>query len=212
MTTKEEMIELHLKGRDITDPRVIKAMEEINRENFMPDEVKEFAYEDTALPIWMGQTISQPYIVSYMAQILKLKSNDKVLEVGTGSGYNAAVLSKIASHIYSIEIIKELAVEANENLKNAGIKNISIRHGNGYMGWHENAPFDVIVLTAAPPEIPQPLKQQLKTGGKLLAPVGKNVQHLILLEKTGESKFIEKKLLPVQFIRMTGGDQINIRK
>jgi protein-L-isoaspartate(D-aspartate) O-methyltransferase len=210
ITTKEEMIELHLKGRNITDPNVINAMSEVDRSDFMPDNLKQFAYEDSAFPISKGQTISQPYIVAYMAQELKLKSEDIVLEIGSGSGYNAAVLSKIVSHIYSIEIIEWLAHAAKENLKKTNIENVTIRHGDGYKGWPEKAPFDVIILTAAPPVIPELLKKQLKIGGKLLAPVGKYQQHLVLLEKNGEDNFREKRLLPVQFVPMTGGSQKNI--
>lgn len=203
-TTKEEMIEKQLKGRGITDSRVIKAMREVDRKKFVPDDMQEHAYEDGPLPIGKGQTISQPYIVAYMAQALKLVPGAVVMEVGTGCGYNAAVLSRIASHVYSIEIIEWLADLAKENLEKAGIENVTTRYGDGYKGWPEKAPFDAMILTAAPPAIPEPLKQQLKVGGKLLAPVGKAIQHLVLLEKTGEDSFKERRLLPVQFVSMTG--------
>lgn len=207
MSSKEEMIELQLKGRDIRDARVIQAMREIDRVDFVPDQMVGLAYEDGPLPIGRGQTISQPYIVAYMAQALNPQPGDKVLEVGTGCGYNAAVLSRLVRHVYSLEIIDWLAELGKENLKKAGINNVTSRHGDGYQGWPENAPFDSIMLTAAPPQIPEPLKQQLKVGGKLLAPVGENIQYLILLEKIDEHNFKEKKLLPVQFVPMTGEAQ-----
>lgn len=207
-TTKEEMIEKQLKGRDITDPRVIEAMREVDRKKFVPNDMQEHAYEDNPLPIGKGQTISQPYIVAYMAQELKLAPGAVVMEVGTGCGYNAAVLSRIASHVYSLEIIEWLTSMAKENLEKAGIKNVTARYGDGYKGWPEKAPFDAIILTAAPPAIPGPLKQQLKAGGKLLAPVGETSQKLVLLEKTGEdNSFNEKTLLPVSFVPMTGEAQ-----
>lgn len=206
-TTKEEMMEQQLKGRGITDFRVIKAMREVDRKKFVPDDMQEHAYEDGPLPIGKGQTISQPYIVAYMAQELKLEPQAVVMEVGTGCGYNAAVLSRIASHVYSVEIIEWLADLAKENLEKAGIGNVTARYGDGYRGWPEKAPFDTIILTAAPPAIPEPLKQQLKVGGRLLAPVGKTTQKLVLLEKTGEDSFKEKMLLPVSFVPMTGEAQ-----
>lgn len=209
-TTKIEMIEYQLKRRDINDPSVINAMWEVDRTRFVPKELVSRAYEDGPLPIGQGQTISQPYIVAYMAQTLKLKQGDVVMEVGTGCGYNAAVLSRIASHVYSVEILEWLAELAKENLSKAGIDNVSTRVGDGYLGWPEKAPFDAIILTAATAEIPVPLKQQLKKGGRLLAPVGGISQRLILLEKTGQSTFNERVLLPVLFVPMTGKAQKGI--
>lgn len=206
-TTKEEMIDRQLEGRDITDPDVIRAMREVDRSIFVPDDIKELTYEDRALPIGKEQTISQPYIVAYMAQMLSLKPDDKVMEVGTGCGYNAAVLSRLVSHVYSVEVIEWLANLAKENLEAAGIENVTTRHGDGYQGWPEEAPFDAIILTAAPPAIPEPLKLQLKIGGRLLAPVGTGIQKLVLLERTSEDFFEEKPLLPVQFVPMTGEAQ-----
>jgi protein-L-isoaspartate(D-aspartate) O-methyltransferase len=207
-TTKEEMIERHLKGRDITDPRVIRAMQEVDRSLFVPDDMFQHAYEDRALPIGKGQTISQPYIVAYMAQELRLAPDAVVMEVGTGCGYNAAVLSRIVSHVYSVEVIEWLTYLAKANLERAGIKNVSTRFGDGYNGWPEAAPFDAIILTAAPPQIPEPLKLQLKIGGRLLAPVGRDMQNLVLLERTGEDFFDQRTLIPVQFVPMTGQAQI----
>lgn len=205
--TKEEMIEKQIKRRGVKDPEVIRAMEEVDRALFVPDELKEKAYEDGPLPIGEDQTISQPYIVAYMAEQLQLDSEDIVLEVGTGCGYNAAVLSRIAKQVYSIEIIEWLTALAQENLEKAGIENVSTRCGDGYEGWPEKAPFDAIILTAAPPFIPAPLKQQLKIGGKLLAPVGKTSQRLISIERTGEESFKERTLLLVSFVPMTGEAQ-----
>lgn len=205
--TKEKMIEDQLKRRGIKDPRVLQAMQEVDRKDFIPGEMKSRAYEDGPLPIGEGQTISQPYIVAYMAQELKLNPEDKVLEIGTGCGYNAAVLSRLAGHVYSIEIVEWLADLARENLEKTGIKNISTRKADGFKGWPEEAPFDAVILTAAPASIPEPLKEQLKEGGRLLTPVGTSVQRLILLEKTGKNLFKEENLLPVSFVPMTGKAQ-----
>ncbi|MGM0391624.1 MAG: protein-L-isoaspartate(D-aspartate) O-methyltransferase [Bacteroidota bacterium] len=205
--TKEEMIENQLIRRGIKDPDVLQAMQEIDRELFIPEDMRDKAYYDGPLPIGKGQTISQPYIVAYMAQELKLKPDDIVLEIGTGCGYNAAVMSKLVSHVYSIEVIEWLAEYAKENLETAGIENISTRWGDGYKGWPEEAPFDAIILTAAPPAIPEPLKEQLKIGGRLLAPVGVTRQSLNLLTRTGQDTFIEKELILVSFVPMTGRAQ-----
>ncbi|WP_372917993.1 protein-L-isoaspartate(D-aspartate) O-methyltransferase [Salegentibacter sp.] len=205
--TKEQMIEEQLKRRGIKDEKVLKAMEEVDRKLFVPEEFQDKAYEDGPLPIGRGQTISQPYIVAYMAQELKLNPNDKVLEIGTGCGYNAAVLSKLAAQVYSIEIVDWLGELAKENLDKTNIKNITTKTGDGYKGWPEEAPFDAIILTAAPASIPEPLKEQLKEGGRLLTPVGTTIQRLILLEKTGENTFKKESLLPVSFVPMTGKAQ-----
>ncbi len=203
MNGKEEMIETQLMGRDITDGKVLKAMSDINREDFVPENMKHMAYQDGPLPIGKGQTISQPYIVAYMTQALDLQPDDIVLEVGSGCGYNAAVMSRLAEHIYSVEIIDWLAEQARENLANAGISNVTVLTGNGYKGWPEKAPFDKIVLTAAAPVIPETLKDQLKTGGKILAPVGIALQKLMILEKLDETNFKEKDLIGVRFVPMT---------
>lgn len=157
MDRKEKMIAHQLQERDIHDERVMQAMHTVDREVFLPDQLKEMAYEDAPMPIGRNQTISQPYIVAYMAQTLNLQPSEKVLEVGSGSGYNAAVIAKIVSHVYSIEIIEWLAKLARKNLLQAGINNVLIKYGDGHEGWPENAPFDKIVLTAATPYIPEPL-------------------------------------------------------
>lgn len=204
MNTKETMIERHLKGRDIDNPRVIKAMQAVDRALFVPEELQSYTYEDHALPIGKSQTISQPYIVAYMAQALDIKPDDKVLEIGTGCGYNAAVLAQLANKVYSIEIIGWLAELAKNNLQKIDSSNIESRYGDGYDGWPEHAPFDVIELTAAPAAIPDSLKKQLKIGGRLLAPVGKLTQELVLLERLSEHEFKESTLLMVRFVPMTG--------
>ncbi|RUO68568.1 protein-L-isoaspartate(D-aspartate) O-methyltransferase [Pseudidiomarina salinarum] len=204
MSTRETMIERHLKGRDVQDSRVIEAMRAVDRSLFVPEELQEHTYDDRPLPIGKSQTISQPYIVAYMAQALQLNADDKVLEIGTGCGYNAAVLSHLAEEVYSIEIIEWLADLAKENLAKTDIRNIESRYGDGYEGWPEEAPFDAIELTAAPSKIPETLKKQLKIGGKLLAPVGKLEQELTLVERISEDEFKETKLLMVRFVPMTG--------
>lgn len=209
MNDKEKMIEYDLKGRDIHDERVLNAMREIKRELFVPDDMKEMAYEDAPLPIGRGQTISQPYIVAYMSQELGLQHEDKVLEIGSGCGYNAAVMSRMVSHVYSVEIIEWLADLGTKNLAAAAITNVSLRFGDGYKGWPGAAPFDKIMITAATRAIPEPLKQQLKSGGKILAPVSNSYQKLILMEKIAENKFKEHELIPVRFVPMTGKTRKN---
>lgn len=204
MTDKEEMIEKHLKARDISDPKVLQAMQETDRSIFVPEDLEHLAYADRPLPIGKSQTISQPYIVAYMAQILELKKEHKVLEIGTGCGYNAAVLSRLGKEIYSIEIIEWLGKLAAENLQKTDRKNIHTKIGDGYKGWPEEAPFDAIELTAAPKKIPETLKKQLKIGGKLLSPVGSNTQKLVLIERTGEDEYREENLIMVSFVPMTG--------
>lgn len=198
------MIKSQLIARDIHNKKVINAMRAVNREIFVPDNMKHLAYADSPLPIGKGQTISQPYIVAYMAQSLDLQPKDKVLEIGSGCGYNAAVLSQLVSQVYTIEIIEWLARLAQENLREAGIKNVSVKFGDGFSGWPENAPFDKILFTAATPEIPKAIKNQLLIGGKLLAPVSDTYQKLSLYRKTGEDEFDVQDKLHVRFVPMTG--------
>ena len=206
MNGKDKMIEQDLKGRDIDNERVLQAMRKVEREIFAPEEFKHNAYDDTPLPIGHEQTISQPYIVAYMAQILNPQPNEKVLEVGSGCGYNAAILAYLSSHVYSVEVIEWLADLAQINLEEAGIKNVTVKHGDGYQGWAEKAPFDKIMLTAATSTIPDQLKNQLKIGGKILAPVSNTYQKLTLIEKTGENDFKEHDLIYVRFVPMTRGE------
>lgn len=204
MDSKEQMIENQLRNRDIYDEKVLQAMRAVDREIFIPGNLNDMAYEDTPLPIGRGQTISQPYIVAYMAQTLNLSPEDKVLEVGSGCGYNAAIISRMVSHVYSIEIIEWLAEVAKENLKKADIPNVIVHSGDGLQGWPEKSPFDKIILTAATPGIPEKLKNQLKIGGKILAPITNTFQKLMLIEKKGEDEFKDHDLIHVRFVPMTG--------
>lgn len=209
MTGKEIMIKDQLLARGIDSEKVLNAMRSVEREKFVPDDVKHLAYRDSPLPIGKGQTISQPFIVAYMAQVLDLQPDDKVLEIGSGCGYNAAVLSQMVSHVFTIEIVEWLAKYARENIEKAGIENVSVKYGDGYSGWEEKAPFDHVLFTAATPSIPDSLKKQLKIGGKLLAPVSNNIQKLSLYQKTGEDDFIVNDMLHVRFVPMTGEVQKN---
>ncbi len=195
-----------LRGKGITDTLVLKAMSEIPRHSFVPANWRAHSYLDRPLSIGHGQTISQPYIVAYMCQALKLTDSDKVLEIGTGSGYHAAVMSLICNIVYTIEIVPELGRSAAVLLNSLGYENISVMIGDGYKGWEEHAPFDAVILTAAPPQIPQPLLEQLKVGGRLIAPVGVDWQELVLIYRT-EDGYRETKLLPVRFVPMTGEAQ-----
>ena len=204
MSTKRKMIEDQLKGRDIRDQDVLEAMQEVDRKLFVPSDKKDRAYEDSPLPIGKSQTISQPYIVAYMAQELNLGKDDTVLEIGTGCGYNAAVLSRLVNKVYSVEIIEWLSHMAKENIHKTAYNNIEMKHGDGYEGWPEKGPFDAIQLTAAPPQIPETLKKQLKIGGKILAPVGTASQKLVRIERLSEDEYQEETLLMVRFVPMTG--------
>lgn len=203
MDRKEQMIQAQLKDRDIDDENVLAAMRSVDRELFVPDEMKKHAYDDSALPIGQDQTISQPYIVAYMAQVLGFEQDDRVLEVGSGCGYNAAVISQMVKEVYSVEIIEWLADMAKENIAKTGIKNVFVKYDDGYNGWPERAPFDKIILTAAAPHIPDALKEQLKPGGMLLAPVADTYQKLMLLVKTGEDTFATEELIQVRFVPLT---------
>ncbi len=203
---RREMVENQLVPRGISDSRVIEAMLKIPRHKFLPVHLEDYAYSDSPLPIGMGQTISQPYIVAYMTELLNLKKGDKVLEIGTGSGYQAAILAEIGCDVYTIEIVEILTLRAKKVLQSLGYKNIRFKVDDGYIGWEENAPYDAILVTAAPPEIPEPLTEQLKEGSKMVIPVGDNLQELILLKKTKEG-LKEKRVTPVRFVPMTGEAQ-----
>jgi protein-L-isoaspartate(D-aspartate) O-methyltransferase len=200
---RERMVKEQIEGRDIKDPRTLAAMRKVPRHLFVPEASASQAYGDFPLPIGHGQTISQPYIVAFMTEALGLRGGEKVLEIGTGSGYQAAVLGEIAGSVYTIEIVPELAAEARERLARLGCRNVEVRAGDGYLGWPEAAPFDAIMVTAAAPRIPEPLKQQLKDGGRLVLPVGDEYQELIVVTRRG-SAYDERRVLPVRFVPMTG--------
>jgi protein-L-isoaspartate(D-aspartate) O-methyltransferase len=200
---RDQMVRQQLQARDITDTRVLAAMREVPRHEFVPQDLAESAYEDNALPLKLGQTISQPYIVAYMTQVLELQGTERVLEIGTGSGYQAAVLAKIVPEVYTIEILPELMEQAAAVLSRLGFRNIHFRVGDGYLGWPEQAPFDRIIVTAAPNRIPPPLIDQLKVGGRLVIPVGSIDQNLIVVEKK-DSGITNRTTIPVRFVPMTG--------
>ena len=190
------------------DERVMKAMGKVPRHEFVPDDRKDDSYENRPLPIGHGQTISQPYIVALMTDLLEIKEGDRVLEIGTGSGYQAAVLSEIAGEVYTIEIIEPLSTQATKLFKRLNYENVHSRHGDGYYGWEEHAPYDGIIVTAAAGHIPPPLVKQLKPGGKLVVPVGGpfSMQELVLVEKNEEGKIRTRQILPVTFVPLTGSE------
>jgi protein-L-isoaspartate(D-aspartate) O-methyltransferase len=200
---REAMVVTQIQSRGVKDTLVLKAMRKVPRHRFVLESLLDVAYTDGPLPIGEGQTISQPYIVALMTELLDLKGGEKVLEIGTGSGYQAAILAEIASEVYTIEIIKTLADRAESTLKSMSYENITVRCGDGYQGWEEHAPFDGIIVTAAPDHIPQPLVDQLKVDARLVIPVGDLFQELIVVTKT--EKGVEKRgVIPVRFVPMTG--------
>ena len=198
----KKMVREQIIRRGISNNQVIDVMQNTPRHRFVPDGVADYAYQDNALPIGKGQTISQPYIVAFMTEILDVDSTYKVLEIGTGSGYQAAVLSPLVKHVYTIEIVKMLAQRADSTLKALSYNNVTVRWGDGYKGWPEEAPFDRIIGTAAPPEIPKALIDQLKPGGKMVLPVGTNWQEIVVLTKSKFGKIQKKNVLPVRFVPM----------
>ena len=197
------MVDEQLAGRDIRDPRVLDAMRKVPRHEFVPEAMRPGAYDDTPLPIGYNQTISQPYIVAYMTEALDLQPTHTVLEIGTGSGYQAAVLGELAREVYTIEIVEPLAASARETLKRLGYTNVHVRAGNGYLGWPEQAPFDRVMVTAAPDQVPPALVEQLKVGGLMAIPVGVGDQELRILRRT-ETGLETLRTLPVRFVPMTG--------
>lgn len=200
---RERMVRDQLRARDIADPKVLAAMLKVPRHEFVPQDMVRAAYSDGALPLDLGQTISQPYIVAFMTQALELKGTERVLEIGTGSGYQAAVLAEIVPDVYTIEILQGLHDRAVAVLGRLGYRNIRFRVGDGYLGWPEHAPFDRIMITAAPEEVPQPLLDQLVEGGLLIAPIGRLDQELVIFEK-GKSGIKRRSTIPVRFVPMTG--------
>ena len=198
------MIKNQLQSRGIRDDAVLEVMRSVERHNFVPENYRDRAYSDGPLPIGHGQTISQPYIVAFMTEQLQVSSQHKVLEIGTGSGYQAAILGELAKHVFTIEIIPELAEGAKNILNHLSYKNITVRAGDGYKGWPEEAPFERIMVTAAPAEVPQTLVEQLAPGGRMILPVGAQflVQYLWVIEKDDQGTVTKEKILPVRFVPM----------
>jgi protein-L-isoaspartate(D-aspartate) O-methyltransferase len=199
---REQMVRNQIEARGVKDPQVLAVMRSIPRELFVPEDVRSQAYDDHPLPIGLGQTISQPFIVALMTELLEPRKTDRVLEIGTGSGYQAAILARMAGEVYSIEIVPQLARSAAETLRTLGFPNVTVRQGDGYLGWPEKAPFDRIIVTAAPPEIPRALLAQLKPGGRLVAPIGDKIQELVLVEKSADGSTTTRSILPVRFVPM----------
>ena len=199
---RQKMVNEQIIARGVRTESVIKAMQKVERHLFVPEQYRNFAYSDRPLPIGEGQTISQPYIVALMTELLDLKKSDKVLEIGTGSGYQAAILAEICDSVYTIEIIPSLGKQAQALLRELGYHNIHCKIGDGYLGWPEHAPYDGIIVTCAPSKIPQPLKEQLAEGGRMVIPVGATyTQELVLVTKT-KGKLIQKSVTPVRFVPM----------
>jgi protein-L-isoaspartate(D-aspartate) O-methyltransferase len=203
---REAMVDRQIEARGIRDPRVLAALRRVPRERFIPPDVAPLAYADQPLPIGYGQTISQPYIVAYMSEALHVTENATVLEIGTGSGYQAAVLGELAREVYTIEIVPELAERARATLEGLGYSNVHVRAGDGYLGWPEQAPFDAIMVTAAPDHVPQPLIDQLALGGRLVIPVGDVEQQIRILTRTATG-IEETRTIPVRFVPFRRGGQ-----
>ena len=203
--SREEMVRNQLAAGGIRKAEVLQAMAEVPRHEFVPASLRPYAYADGPLPIGHGQTISQPFIVAYMTQALELSKEDTVLEIGTGSGYQAAILGKLTKEVYTIEIVPPLAESARAVLSKLGFENVHVRQGDGYLGWPEKAPFDAIIVTCAPDHVPEPLISQLKEGGRLVIPVGATggIQQLVLLRKRN-GQISKEKMLDVRFVPMTG--------
>ena len=203
---RENMVKYQIQGRGIRDKAVLAAMNEVPRHLFVPNKLRYRAYNDYPLPIGLGQTISQPYIVAFMTELLQLNGSEKVFELGTGSGYQAAVASRVAKEVFTVEIYSELARSAAKRLNAIDYKNIHVRDGDGYYGWESEAPFDAIIVTAAADHIPPPLIEQLAPGGRLVIPLGGpfSVQQLILVTKDRKGKVMEKPIIPVRFVPLLG--------
>jgi len=208
-TLREIMVRDQIAGRGVRDEGVLRAMRSTPRHLFVPEERAALAYEDRALPVGEGQTISQPYVVALMTELLQPDGTGSVLEIGTGTGYQAAVLSPLFRNVYTIEIIPSLGKTAAERLSRLGYRNVEVRVGDGRLGWPERAPFDAIVVTAAAASIPPPLLEQLKRGGRLVAPVGDpgTVQRLAVIEKAADGTLHTRSLMPVRFVPLTGGEK-----
>jgi protein-L-isoaspartate(D-aspartate) O-methyltransferase len=201
---REEMVCTQIAARDIVDPLVLRAMREVPRERMVRPEDVRYAFHDGPLSIGHGQTISQPYIVAYMTQELSLRPADRVLEIGTGCGYQTAVLAEIAAEVFTVEVVPELAAQARERLEGLGYRNIAFHRGDGTRGWPEHAPYDAIIVTAAPERVPEALKEQLAEGGRLVLPIGAAMQYLVRIVHRGE-RFEEERLIAVRFVPLVGG-------
>ncbi len=203
---RTEMVESQIRNRGIRDAATLRAMRQVPRHLYIPENQQRWAYDDRPLPIGYGQTISQPYIVGFMTEIIKPHKDFRVLEIGTGSGYQAAVLAEIVDHVYTIEIVEPLGLQAKNTLEK-NYNNVSVKIADGYYGWEEHAPFDAIVVTAAAEYIPPPLIEQLKDGGRMIIPVGSafRVQQLMLIEKNGD-EISSRSLMPVRFVPFTSGN------
>ena len=202
-----EMVERQIAARGIEHAATLLAMEQVPRHEFVPEDVRSAAYQDRPLPIGLGQTISQPYVVAYMTALLEPTPGMRILEVGTGSGYQAAVLAQVGVEVYTIEIFEELAVTARDRLERSGYGNVTTRHGDGFHGWPEEAPFDAIIVTAAAGYVPPPLVEQLRPGGRMIIPVGSiyGVQNLVLVTKSEDGGVRTRTLLPVRFVPLLRG-------
>lgn len=198
---REKMVQNQIEARGVKDEKVLEAMRKVPRHLFVPENMRRYSYQDEPLPIGDGQTISQPYIVAYMSESLNLKGNEKVLEIGTGSGYQTAILAEIVKEVFSIEIVSVLSSKAQKVIKELRYENVYFKIEDGTQGWKEHAPYDAIIVTAAPSKVPQALKNQLKILGRMVIPVGSTFQELIHIIRK-KKKFKEQKLLPVRFVRL----------
>ncbi len=207
---RQRMVEQQIKARGVTNKIVLEAMEKIPRHMFVPEKYRQFSYYDQPLPIGQGQTISQPYIVALMTELLDVDKDDIVLEIGTGSGYQAAVLSATVRELYTIEIVEELGVQAGERLKDLGYDNVNVKIADGSLGWPDKAPFDGIIVTAAAEEIPEPLIKQLKPGGRMVIPVDSSFfgQDLLIVDKDKAGNVITTKTIPVRFVPLVEGEKV----
>ena len=205
---RERMVRFQIAGRDITDPAVLAAMGEVPREQFVLEAYRHYAYDDTPLPIPANQTISQPYIVAYMIAALGLRPEDRVLEIGTGSGYAAAILSRISREVHTVERHRKLADYARERLAQLGYANVWVHHGDGTRGWPEHAPYDGIIVAAGGPTVPESLREQLAVGGRMVIPVGRSrhQQNLILITRSNEETYTDEMLVPVAFVPLIGDE------
>ena len=204
---RNAMVEQQIAARDISDAATLAAMRMVPRHEFLPMRLRSEAYADYPLPIGHGQTISQPYVLAFMTEAIRPQPGEKILEIGSGSGYQAAVLAEMGADVYTIEIVEPLAEMSRQTLQRLGYKNAHVLHGDGYRGWPEHAPFDAIIVTCAPDKIPAPLVEQLRDGGRMIIPVGSGMnQELVLLRKTGD-KIEQQSVLPVRFVPMTGEAQ-----